>query len=123
LERITQKKSWRDSMKINVHMLAFRKKGTVREVEIDDSFKGGNTQELLTEVFKMGQNEKQPQQVCSVSVGDVIEYDFSREYKYFLVTPYGFEPVTQERFDSMTGNQALEAYGFIKPRISECLEK
>ena len=97
-------------MKINVHMLAFKDKGTIRKVEIADSFKGGNLMELLNQVFKMGQNDFQEQDLPSVSVGDVIEYDNNREFKYFMVAPFGFTPITQDEFDSMTGHQGIEAY-------------
>jgi len=87
-------------MIVKVHMLAFKDKGIVRDVEIHDNYKGHLG--ALEQVFKMGQNEFQQRDCPSVSMGDVIEFEIGRN-KYWQVTSSGFKPLTQEEFDDMPG--------------------
>ena len=63
-------------MIIPVHMLAFHDKGKIREVEVGDFPERHNDKDdILNKVFELGQNDFQPQDIPSVSVGDVIEID------------------------------------------------
>jgi hypothetical protein len=85
-------------MKFKVHMLAFMD-GKIREVDVPDSQahdKSPERPELLELVFWHGQNEVQPQELCSVSVGDVIEL----EGKFHMVVSLGFWAMSQEEFDA-----------------------
>jgi hypothetical protein len=81
-------------MIVNVHMLANQPEYKIRCVEIPPPpFKvdGGNVERILENVFHCGQNEFQPVAgICSVSVGDVIEYNS----KNYLILPAGFYVLT-----------------------------
>ena len=88
-------------MIVDVHMLAFyENKGTIRHVEIPDYKDERDKQDILDLVFQYGQNDFQPQNIYSVSVGDVIELDD----EYWMVAPLGFKEITKEKFDSLEGN-------------------
>jgi hypothetical protein len=84
-------------MKINVMMLAFGRDKEVREVDIPDERiqKHEMVEEMLDLVYHYGQNDLQPKQCASVSVGDVIVY---KEEKY-LVCSTSFRKLTQIEFD------------------------
>ena len=71
-----------------VHMLAFCKKGTIREVEVpnDEFMAAEEVDDILEMVFIYGQNELQFKEYPSVSVGDVIEYGDD----YYEVAMAGF---------------------------------
>jgi len=83
-------------MKIRVHMLAFGKPGEIREVEIPSDCK--NTEDLLLDVYHFGQNDFQPQQHPSVSVGDVIEYNG----ELHMVAVVGFRKMSQAEIKDYT---------------------
>jgi hypothetical protein len=94
-------------MAVDVHMLAFAdKRGVVRKVVIDKQDltlveQGVNAEALgpiLSEVFRLGQNDFQPQDCPSVSVGDVIQL----ADRYFMVAPIDFKEITKEQFDGLT---------------------
>jgi flagellar motor switch protein FliM len=74
-------------MVFEVEMWAFMN-GQIREVHIDDERLEGKTKDQVLElVFHFGQNDVQPKDMCSVSVGDVIRLDgVCHEVKMF-----GFE--------------------------------
>jgi hypothetical protein len=78
-------------MKIEVEMRAFMD-GAIRVVNIPDEELGPDPTEMavLELVFKYGQNDFQPQQMTSVSVGDVVRYDGRR----FEVYSTGFKEVS-----------------------------
>lgn len=105
-------------MKINVHMLAFEPEYKVRQVEVNDEDYVEGQFEFLEIVFRNGQNENQPQQVASVSVGDVIEIpEKLHEYLvwdacFFLVEPYGFRPMTTQeliKYASLPRNERRDS--------------
>lgn len=62
-------------------MVAFEDPIRVREVEISSEYleKVEHTYDILELIFRFGQNDFQPQQCCSVSVGDVIELSPANE--------------------------------------------
>ena len=103
-------------MKIKVHMLAFNDKGTVRYVDIpneeltllDDPTSVTYIPTLLELVFRYGQNDFQPQQITSVSVGDVIELC----EEFWTVAGCGFKKITSDEFDKLPGNlsQNINSY-------------
>jgi hypothetical protein len=115
-------------MKFKVHMLAFKGPVKIREVEIDLKayLKCESCQEVLDLIYKLGQNDFQPQQCYSVSAGDVIELPPRETGKdklatpvdwvggYWLVHAVGFRKRTQEEFDLLQANpeadNALSAY-------------
>ena len=92
-------------MKIPVHMLAFGG-CAIREVDVPDSelvsptnvIQGNCTLEqyILERTFYWGQNDFQPMQFPSVSVGDVIEYE-----GFHLIEPTGFTLLSPEEFASL----------------------
>jgi hypothetical protein len=91
-------------MIVAVHMLAFRDRGTIREVEVSDGFGySSSVSEILQEVYKMGQNEFQQRDCPSVSCGDVIEFEAGEE-KYWQVKACGFKGLTQEEFEELPGH-------------------
>ena len=53
-------------MKVNVHMLAFNDKGTIREVDIPDYDDERGVEDILNDVFHNGQNDFQPQQITTL---------------------------------------------------------
>jgi len=88
-------------MIFTVQMIANYDKGKVREVDVPDQMaESASDDELLQSIFKYGQNDFQPQQVYSVSVGDVINL----RDELWIVAPLGFKQITQEQFDKLPGN-------------------
>lgn len=81
-------------MIVKVQMRAFCKDGTYREVEIPEDGKQVTLSQLLDLVYKYGQNDFQPKQCPSVSVGDVIEIGDG----LFVVCAAGFHRFTPEEF-------------------------
>ena len=69
--------------------------GKSRTVQIP-SINGSKT-EILNEVFHYGQNDFQPQDLPSVSVGDVILIGGEKH----LVKGFGFEPISDEDFNTL----------------------
>ena len=80
-------------MKVLVEMLAYVDKGTFREVEIPD-VEIPNQDALLDSVFYYGQNDFQPQQMPSVSAGDVIYLNG----KKILIKGAGFKELSEEEY-------------------------
>jgi len=94
---------------VKVNMTAFGNEGEVRMVELDRSLESfgvvlrddgtaddeGNILFLLEEVFRLGQNDFQPQRHPSVSVGDVVEvFD-----TLFVVLFDGFRRIERRAFE------------------------
>ncbi len=79
---------------LKVEMLAFGKPGEVREVEIPDEEFVGGTLEKLGKAFYYGQNDFQPKQHPSVSVGDVVQLDGGK----YLVCMVGFRKLTDGEY-------------------------
>lgn len=80
-------------MKVRVYLLAFGYPGEIREVEIPDSYDPLDPGTLET-IFWYGQNEVQPQNHPSCSVGDVIELG-----GYWLIQNVGFKELTSQEFE------------------------
>lgn len=101
-------------MKFIVELLAHGKEGEVREVEFDNVYATSDleaTRNLtLRLIFEHGQNERQPQDHPSVSVGDVIRLGEDR----YLVLPSGFKRLSQaayERYKAIPRDQrAVRCY-------------
>lgn len=76
-------------------MLAFEDDGVVRQVEVPDDkvILTKSHIELLELIFYYGQNDFQPQQVCSVSMGDVVELDD----KIYRCEAVGWKEITPEQ--------------------------
>lgn len=81
-------------MNVNVLMMAFGDPGETRTVTVPDNEWTTDTNKTLELVFHYGQNDFQPQNHPSVSVGDIIELDNVR----WLVRPFGFLGLTPEQF-------------------------
>jgi hypothetical protein len=64
--------------KIKVSLVGFGDKG-VRFVDIELPDDENRMSQILGEVFRLGQNDFQPKDVRSVSVGDIIELKFKVE--------------------------------------------
>ena len=68
-------------------------------IEIDDKFEcPSSIHDALEEIFKMGQNDFQPQQMPSLSVGDVVEWETGAG-KYWMVMPTGFKAMTVAEYE------------------------
>ncbi len=103
-------------MIVKVHLLAFTD-GEIREVEVpelDTLLPPTNDDELghvLELVFHWGQNDFQPQQKPSVSVGDVIEMDG----RFHRVESVGFKELTADQMADWRGLsvvvRAMQSYG------------
>jgi len=97
-------------MKFKVHMLAFCDKGTVREVDVPEEALPTNqpahvlTTVILELIFHYGQNEFQPKNMPSVSVGDVIQGG-SQKPRYFEVAMAGFKEIPKKKFDKLEGKR------------------
>lgn len=79
-------------IKFEVEMVAFKAQGHdygIRTVEVPTEELTGNSKKDLDQIYYWGQNDFQPQQIPSVSVGDIIRYKKRR----FLVKTVGFEKV------------------------------
>lgn len=80
-------------MKFRVHLLAFSDPGTIREVEVPETALSDDRIQTLEQVFYFGQNDFQPQELPSVSMGDVIEYHDGRDLRLYMVVSRGFEEI------------------------------
>lgn len=80
-----------------VRMMAFGKPDEVRTVDVpNDRLAGAKSDDhKLGLIFELGQNDFQPKQHPSVSVGDVIELGD----KLIMVLPVGFKEITPAQFD------------------------
>lgn len=87
--------------KFNVHMTAYEP-ARVRVVEIPDDRLFDSVDHDLELIFMYGQNDFQPQNMCSVSVGDMVEY----KGKLYTCAPNGWDEVKlgrqYVRFESQT---------------------
>jgi hypothetical protein len=76
---------------------------------------------ILDRVFYWGQNDFQPQQICSVSMGDVVEH----EGRYFLCLDIGWEEInvqTLESYDKLERidrSLLLMKYGTLRQRLMD----
>lgn len=83
-------------MIFKVRMLAFENLGTIREVEVPDSeLQGLPTIGVLEKVYHYGQNDVQPQECCSVSMGDVAEVNG----KLYICQSAGWAKISTEDFN------------------------
>lgn len=80
---------------IPVLMLAFSDEtDDFRLVDVpDEEVDGATLAEILERVFYWGQNDFQPKQKCSVSCGDVIQWDGEN----YLVCSIGFRKMTPDQ--------------------------
>ena len=99
----------------NVRMMAFgRTDDEVRVVDVpnDRLAEATDDEGKLGLVFELGQNDFQPKQHPSVSVGDVIELNG----KLWLVKPVGFVTMDEDEFDKYRAiprrDRSLHAYKF-----------
>jgi hypothetical protein len=107
-------------MKYNVYLTAFKTKADIRVVDVPEGELMGDTEEEGLEViFHLGQNEFQPLEFPSVSVGDIIE----KGDKYFMVRGFGFSEITKEEFDKIEGPLGASAYDNINDIISGVAKK
>ena len=83
-------------MKIEVEMLAFEEEGKIRTVDVPDEewAQASSDTNKLDLVFMYGQNDFQPQRICSVSVGDVVRLGEKR----FRVAGIGWKELTEEEY-------------------------
>lgn len=94
-------------MKFIVELLAHGKDGEVREVDVPNLIKYSPRMvatEILQLIYEYGQNDNQPQEHPSVSVGDVMRVCDG----LYLVTPTGFKhlsPTDYERYKAIPQNQ------------------
>lgn len=81
--------------KFNVRMLAFEDDGVIRQVDVPDDkvVLTKSHLELLELIFYYGQNDFQPQQVCSVSMGDVAEIGD----KFYRCEAVGWKEISDEQ--------------------------
>ena len=79
--------------------------GKSRTVQIPSI--SGTKNEILEEVFHYGQNHNQPQDLPSISAGDVILIGGERH----LVKGFGFEQVSDEDFEIMEKASKIENEG------------
>jgi hypothetical protein len=75
-------------MIVEVEMLAFGN-GEIRQVDIPDEKVSDNVDDMLELAFHYGQNDFQPKNYPSVSVGDVVHYNGER----YEVDMIGFKKV------------------------------
>lgn len=106
-------------MNIPVHMLAFGNPGEIRTVNVPDNLWTENTEKNLDLVFQYGQNDFQPQNHPSVSVGDIIQLD----NQYYLVRPIGFMGLTTEQFAEYTGKDRRDRFMFPVVEMKEPNER
>lgn len=85
-------------MKFIVELLAYGKEGEVRDVDLScvGLTDKDTTQNILEFVYEQGQNDNQPQEHPSVSVGDVIRVNKER----YLILPVGFKKLSQADYDA-----------------------
>lgn len=85
-------------MKYKVYMLAFEQ-GKIREVEVPEAEVSASTEDLLERIFYWGQNDFQPQKICSVSTGDVAEVNG----EFWQVRGVGWKRMSKEEFEVLLG--------------------
>ncbi len=85
-------------MNFQVEMLAFGNWGEIRNVEVPGNLVTDNTDEMLEHIFHYGQNDFQPVQHPSVSMGDIIRL----QEKRYLVCDFGFRPLTPVEYSCYT---------------------
>jgi len=99
-----------ETVEIAVQMTAFCNRHTVRLVKIPkaelDAYSVDNMDGILDLVFKYGQNDFQPQELPSVSVGDVIRAGVG----LFQVKPSGFKQISEDDLKKMESPQGVKAY-------------
>lgn len=78
-----------------VRMTAFYNPPRTREVAVPDDELRGVVEYDLEKIFYYGQNDFQPLPICSVSVGDVVEYND----ELYLCQPMGFSKITAQEYD------------------------
>lgn len=97
-------------MIIPVHMLAFHNdRSVIRNVNIPDyefTEADGIPEQILELVFEYGQNEFQPQEIASVSVGDVANLDGV----YYMCAPMGWDKISKDEFDKLVPPTASYPY-------------
>lgn len=98
-------------MIVKVRMAVWHE-GAIREVNIPDETP---SDEVLAEAFHWGQNDFQPNpDLCSVSVGDVIEYGDVLH----LVLPVGFVEISEGDYDTLMAlprrDRVFKVYDFQK---------
>jgi hypothetical protein len=83
-------------MEFKVRMLAFAEANDVpiRVVKVPDAELNGVVEHDLERIFYWGQNDFQPQNMCSVSVGDVVEFN----NELWMVVTVGFRKLTAEEY-------------------------
>ena len=91
-------------MKINVHMSAYSTKNDIRTVEVPDNEITPKTtvNQMLALIYHYGQNDFQPQNHPSVSVGDVV----GLEGDYYMVLGIGWKKLTESEFKGLPDNIA-----------------
>ena len=85
-----------ETMLVKVQMLAFENEGVVRLVNVPDNELCADPLHALETVFYYGQNDFQPQNICSLSCGDVAEY----EGKNYLCCFAGWQEIDDETLAS-----------------------
>ena len=115
-------------MIVRVHLLAFGRYGEYREVDIPEAeeglaapyekpLPGDNGHTFLERVFYWGQNDHQPQDKPSVSVGDVVE----KWGKYWLCVPVGWKELSESQWLNYLGMSLVDrqvfCWGFDVPNV------
>ncbi len=85
-----------------VRMLAFGVPNEVREVEVAEP--AIDMAILLDQIYRFGQNDFQPKNHCSVSMGDVIEIGDD----LYLIKAVGFKKLTVEEYNQYTSLVQLD---------------
>ena len=102
-------------MKYTVHMIAFYEQPVDRTVTVPDEEITPDTDHLLERIFYYGQNDFQPQNCYSVSVGDVVALNDDLH----MVAPCGFTKITSEQLDEIKAlpqqDRTLFAYKISRP--------
>lgn len=102
-------------MKFDVSLLSFLD-GQIREVEVpDEDLREMPTSIVLKQVFHWGQNDFQPQQLPSVSVGDVIHLEIdmvggNMQDSNWLVVSLGFKELTDEELEEYKNRDNRAVY-------------
>ena len=80
-----------------VRMIAAYAEPNARKVIVPDDELTDAIWPNLELIFRYGQNDFQPQRICSVSVGDVVEYN----YELYLCQPTGFSKITAQEYEAL----------------------
>ena len=99
-------------MKFKVYMLAFEN-GKIRKVDVPDNELTGVAEHDLERIFYWGQNDFQPQKICSVSCGDVVEYNS----KLYLTLMAGFKEITPEEMESLKKMDYFKKCNFVMKKL------